>query len=64
MLFQTERTWWRPKWMALSKKEMIGPNQYPISLLKKPLATNTSQWLRTNSSQVTVFLRSGAGRIP
>jgi hypothetical protein len=49
--------------MKYSRTETTNPNQLGISLVKKSVANRTWRWTRMNSCHVTVFLRSGAGRM-
>ena len=53
----------RPQERKKQSKEITSPHHAHLSLVKKSVALSTSMWIRTNSRQVTVFVRSGAGEM-
>ena len=48
----------------MRKEESTSRNRLHTSVVKKSVALNTARWMRMNSLQGRVFVRSGAGGMP
>jgi hypothetical protein len=48
----------------MRQEESTSHNLLHTSVVKKPVALNTARWMRINSLQGRVFVRSGAGGMP